>query len=134
MGQETIGSGTASSGPLQFTLKQRVGLLILVMGLGAWLGWGLIVEGRRPITVKVNPGIELRLDPNTATAAELGSLPGVGPKMAGAIVAYREEEASAGRVAFGQASDLEKVRGIGEALAETLEPHLRFGAGPTSRP
>jgi competence ComEA-like helix-hairpin-helix protein len=116
------------------TLKQRLGLLVLALALVAWVGWELLVEKRRPVTGQGNPEIVLRLDPNTATVEELSSLPGIGPKVAGAIVSYREEQAGKGRVAFTQASDLTNVRGIGKALAETLEPHLRLGAEATSRP
>jgi competence protein ComEA len=46
---------------------------------------------------------------NTATAAELEALPGIGPALAGAIVAERET-----RGRFESVEDLKQVRGIGE--------------------
>ena len=46
---------------------------------------------------------------NTATAAELEVLPGIGPTLAGAIVAEREK-----RGRFESVEDLKQVRGIGE--------------------
>ena len=49
------------------------------------------------------------LNLNAATAAELEALPGIGPSLAGAILAEREKT---GR--FESVDDLKRVRGIGE--------------------
>jgi competence protein ComEA len=57
------------------------------------------------------------VDVNTATAGELEALPGVGPSIAQAIVAYREEH---GR--FSSVDQLIEVRGIGDARLEQLRP------------
>jgi competence protein ComEA len=46
---------------------------------------------------------------NTADAAELTTLPGVGPKTAAAILAYRQEHGT-----FQRVEDLLEIRGIGE--------------------
>jgi competence ComEA-like helix-hairpin-helix protein len=73
--------------------------------------------------------IELRLDPNLASAEELAAIPGVGPAMAGRIVAYRNREIAAGRApAFSGLDDLDRVAGIGKATLEAIGPSLRFGA------
>ncbi len=64
------------------------------------------------------------LDLNTATAAELDVLPGVGPATAQAIVAHRTEH---GR--FRSVSDLLSVRGIGPAKLEAIRPLVRVGGG-----
>ncbi|NQT51250.1 helix-hairpin-helix domain-containing protein [bacterium] len=55
------------------------------------------------------------MDVNTATVAELDLLPGVGPRKAAAIVAYREEHG-----AFHTLADLANVKGVSLALAESL--------------
>jgi competence protein ComEA len=52
---------------------------------------------------------------NTASAAELEELPGVGPATAEAIIAHREQHGP-----FGSVDDLLDVRGIGEAKLEQL--------------
>jgi len=60
------------------------------------------------------------LDLNTATAAQLDSLPGVGPATAAAIVAYRDEH---GR--FASVQELGEVRGIGPAKLDGLKGLVR---------
>ena len=57
---------------------------------------------------------------NTATAAELDALPGVGPVLAARIVAYRD---SVGR--FKNVEGLLGVKGVGPAMLEKLRPYAR---------
>ena len=59
--------------------------------------------------------IRYRMDVNTATVAELDLLPGVGPRKAAAIMAYRKEHG-----AFHTLADLANVQGVSLALAESL--------------
>jgi competence protein ComEA len=58
-----------------------------------------------------------RINLNTATAAELEMLPGVGPKMAARIIAARP---------LGDLKDLDAVSGIGPSMLKKLEPLVRF--------
>ncbi len=78
-----------------------------------------------PLAVRSDAAVEpapvLPLSINHATALELQRLPGVGPVLAGRIVAERE---SGGR--FGDPADLCRVKGIGPATSARLAPHLRF--------
>ena len=60
------------------------------------------------------------MDLNTATAAELEALPGVGPALAARIVAHRSRH---GR--FRSVDALEGVPGIGAATLERIRPHAR---------
>lgn len=62
-------------------------------------------------------GVSTPLDLNSATAAELETLPGIGPALAGRIVAYREEHGP-----FTSVEDLLQVSGIGPATLERLRP------------
>ena len=57
---------------------------------------------------------------NTATAAELEALPGVGPVLAGRIVAWREANGP-----FPSIEILGEVAGIGDALLAQLRPLVR---------
>jgi DNA uptake protein ComE-like DNA-binding protein len=63
------------------------------------------------------------VDLNTATMAELDTLPRVGPAMAQRIVDARP---------FAQASELRRVRGVGEATWRQLEPWVRVGSEPAA--
>ncbi len=60
------------------------------------------------------------VDLNTATVAQLDALPGVGPVLAGRIVAWREEN---GR--FSSVDDLSEVQGIGDVTMAKLRPLVR---------
>lgn len=56
---------------------------------------------------------------NSATAAQLETLPRVGPKMAERILAYRDS-----RGGFSRIEELRNVRGIGEKTFEQLRPFV----------
>ncbi len=71
----------------------------------------------------------VRLDPNTASAAQLQRLPGIGPALAARIIEYREQ---LGR--FDHARDLTRVRGIGPRTLERFEPFIVIEAGGTRQP
>ncbi len=58
------------------------------------------------------------IDVNTATAAELQALPGIGPSLARAIVAYRTQNGP-----FGSLSELENVPGIGPSKLSQIRSH-----------
>lgn len=60
-----------------------------------------------------------KLDLNSATAAELVALPGIGPAMANRILALRRTRR------FYKVEDLLQVRGIGKAKLEKLRPYVK---------
>jgi competence ComEA-like helix-hairpin-helix protein len=74
-----------------------------------------------------------RIDPNTASASELSTIPQLGPSRAAALVTYREQflKQHPGRRAFERAGDLMKIKGIGEGIVQKLTPYLIFDAEPT---
>jgi comEA protein len=61
------------------------------------------------------------VDLNDATAPELIALPGIGPAMAGRILAYRKEH---GR--FTSVDELDRVQGIGPATLRRLRPFIHL--------
>lgn len=63
---------------------------------------------------------------NTAGAAQLALLPGIGPKAAERIVAYRTEHG-----AFTKTSQLMDVKGIGEKSFERLAPYIALSGETT---
>lgn len=60
-----------------------------------------------------------KIDLNTATAAQLEALPGIGPALSGAILQRRRE---VGR--FGSIEELDGVRGIGPKRIDQLKQYL----------
>lgn len=84
------------------------------------------VRARAPGSPKGSP---VPLDPNRAPPDSLQLLPGVGPVMAGRIVAAREQ----GTV-FRQPEDLLAIKGIGPATLARLAPFLRFPGGDCADP
>lgn len=63
------------------------------------------------------------VDINTATAAELTTVKGIGPAKAQAIIEHRDKHG-----AFKSVDDLKLVRGIGEKTLEQLRPQLSADA------
>lgn len=66
----------------------------------------------------VQPGL---VDLNRATADQLETLPGIGPKRAQDIIDYRQQHP------FTSVDDLDNVRGVGPKTMETLRPLVTVG-------
>jgi len=60
-----------------------------------------------------------RIDVNSANAAELDLLPGIGPALASRIITERQENG-----AFGSVEDLARVKGIGPKTVEKLRDRV----------
>lgn len=72
-------------------------------------------EPTQPGTPGDGPAGQVNL--NTATQAQLEELPGVGPVLAGEIIAWREANDG-----FNSVADLQEVSGVGPKTYERLEP------------
>jgi len=66
---------------------------------------------------------------NTASAAELTTISGIGESKAKAIVDYREKNG-----AFKTVDDLKAVQGIGDKLLEKVRPQVTVGAASDNKP
>ena len=66
---------------------------------------------------------------NTATPEQLDLLPGVGPKLAGAIIAYRDQNGG-----FESPSELTEVRGIGERALARMRPFVTVDGETNAQP
>ena len=106
---------------IALTALAAAGLAVLRWAHPAFIGLDPAVSGARSAELAL-------LDPNTASAAELATLPGLGRAKAAALVAFREEFAKThGNVpAFRRPEDLKRVKGIGQATAEKLAQYLQF--------
>jgi competence protein ComEA len=97
-------------------MKRRVSIPILVLVVSA----AASLEARQASGTQSAPppaAAPAIVNLNTATAAELEKLPGVGPATAARIVEYRQKNG-----AFKKAEELMNVRGIGEKTFLTLKP------------
>ena len=63
-----------------------------------------------------------RVDINAAGVDELQRLPGIGPSLAGRIVAYRDAHGS-----FASAAELSRVSGIEPGICRALEEYVTVG-------
>lgn len=87
---------------------------------------GAAVPG--PAATGGSPPAPAPLDLNRASAAELDALPGIGPVLAGRIVAQREAHGP-----YRSADELLAVPGIGPHLWERLRSRVRVEASRTAR-
>ena len=69
------------------------------------------VAAEKTSTVSATVGSDAKVNINTASAKELTTLGGVGPKLAERIVEYRDTHGP-----FKKPEDLKKVEGVGKAL------------------
>lgn len=129
--------------------RALAGLAALMVGWAVWSGWTPAGEARLACDVPVSTGghaervwcpdaagpephqplgvrraLGLPIDPNTLTAEDFASLPGVGPRLAARIVEARRRQGG-----FRSIDDLGKVKGVGPAklamLRAALEPPTR---------
>ncbi|MGO9641055.1 MAG: ComEA family DNA-binding protein [Candidatus Acidiferrales bacterium] len=68
---------------------------------------------------------EKPIDLNTATAEQLEQLPGIGPKIAEAIVAFREKSGP-----FRRVEDLLAIRGISKRKLNAIRPYVKVAPPP----
>lgn len=85
---------------------------------------GLVLLGAGAGAVESAP--EGKVNVNTASAAELASLPGIGPSKAQAIVDHRAKSP------FASPEDLTQVKGIGSKLFDSIRERITVGDAPAS--
>jgi competence protein ComEA len=98
---------------------------------------GLLVAGAsaagdqqdKPVRAKASAGPGAPVNLNTATQAQLESLPGIGASTAKRIVEYRQKSGG-----FKKIEELMNVKGIGEKSFLKLKPHVTVAAEKADRP
>jgi len=91
---------------------------VISRSLGAALAMALLLAIAQPATAESK-----QVNVNTASAAELTSVKGIGEAKSQAIVDYREKHGP-----FKSVDDLKAVSGIGDKLLEQLRPQVTVGA------
>lgn len=100
----------ADLGLLNLAAPLTDGMKIEVLGKGA---------ARSPASEPATPGAPAAVSLNSADAAALETIPGVGPVTAAAILAYRDEAGP-----FTSIEQLMDVSGIGPATLESIRPYV----------
>jgi competence protein ComEA len=98
------------------TALRVVVLVALVMTAQAWL----LAQKSQPTKAKADTTSIINL--NTATAEQLDSLPGIGPKIAARIIEYRQKNGP-----FKTIEALMNVKGIGEKNFLKIKDRLTVG-------
>ena len=101
---------------------KRHTMTLTALTLGLSLAAGAAEAAAKKQAPKVITGV---INLNTASAAQLDQLPGVGPKAAERIVAYRQ------KTPFSRPEELVRVKGFGKKKLDKLKPHLAV-SGPTT--
>jgi DNA uptake protein ComE-like DNA-binding protein len=116
-----------------WTAAQQKTLLALCLILLVYLGVQTLRQPRvepdpPPRTAPRENEVQDRLDPNTAEAAELSAIPGLGENHARDIAAFRDTflRAHPGARPFHSAEDLMLVKGIGPGISSNCAPYLMF--------
>jgi comEA protein len=78
---------------------------------------GIEIEKKPGVQKELKPGVKINI--NSALAADLTRLPGIGEVMAERIIEYRESNGS-----FKKTEDIMKVKGIGEKKFEKIKEFL----------
>lgn len=91
---------------------------VAVLTLGAGSALAAKSKTKKELTGVVNV--------NTATAAQLDLLPGIGAKAAKKIIELR------GKAPFAKLEDLRKVKGLGPKKLEKMKPFVAFSGGTTA--
>ena len=103
------------------------GAALCAVLMGAWLGAAWSASAQEP--AEGDAKLVGVVNVNTATPEQLDLLPGVGPKIAGAIIAYRDQNGG-----FEIPSELTAVRGIGERALARMRPFVAVDGETTAQP
>jgi competence protein ComEA len=96
-------------------------------GLALWLAMALVVVSVSWGYAQTNPP-KAKININTATQAELETLPRIGPSVAKGIVDFRTQNGN-----FKKIEDLMKVRGIGEKIFQQIKDRITVGQDSQSK-
>ena len=103
----------------RLSVTSVIALVLLLAGISSQAGTQAATQEK----TASQPAAAALVNLNTATAADLAKLPGIGPAVAARIVEYRQKNGS-----FKKIEDLMNVKGIGEKSFLKLKAHLSVSA------
>ncbi len=107
---------------MQLGLAFLLGIVVLLLAQHAWRRVASTGHATLVLESTTNANSSLyRIDLNRASAADLQQLPGIGPKRADRIVAYREQHGPYQRL-----EDLEQVDGIGPKIVDRIRGRVEI--------
>jgi len=128
--QPSVSRPGPSAWRTQIGLAFCLGIATASLGQYAWRLWSTEF---RPTEVTAEAArisaLSTQLDLNLAEAAELRQLPGIGPVLAGRIIAEREKSGP-----FRSVDELARIPGLGERTLAEARPFLFVSRGASSRP
>jgi len=101
-----------------FAIARTAALCAALISLVCSVAYAQAPKPSKPAGIAPAARIEGVVNINTATAAELELLPGVGPARARAILEHRKAKGE-----FKAVEDLREITGIGDRALEQLRPH-----------
>ena len=96
---------------------------VATMALAMCAGVGGVAAAQTQTAPEEQSPQAAQVDLNQASAVQLETLPGIGPRTAELIIAYRNENGG-----FKKIEDLMNIRGIGERSFLRLRPLVSVGA------
>jgi competence protein ComEA len=96
-------------------------LIFILLLSGIFLTTSINLAIADPAKSNMSPQHMTQVDLNTATLAQLVSLPGVGKKKAAAIIEYRIKNGN-----FQSVNDLINVKGVGKKMLRKLEGQIKI--------
>jgi competence protein ComEA len=88
-----------------------------------------VLVGSGPVLAATAKQPAGKVNLNTATAEQLASVPGLGPKLAARIVEQRQKSGG-----FKSVEDILGVKGIGEKNFAKIQAHVTVGEAPRPAP
>lgn len=110
------------------SVRLMIAVVVVMLCVAAWVALHRTarIDDSAPMSDQARLP-DMRVDINSASAAELALLPGIGPALADRIVADRETHGP-----FKTVDELDRVKGVGSMIIQRLRPWCVAQMNPES--